>query len=127
MIHGMGNNDGGDDISPVWWLVGITAATATLYHFLKAKESVTQAPYFEVKEPVFSDLNSVAVRFGQIRELWSMGYMSTEDAVAQLGDLKTALSGLQSAGKVSAANAQDLTARMDRLIKDITEYQGMVA
>lgn len=129
MIHPMGNGNGGDGIDNtdvLWWLFGGTAAAVTLYHLFGPKVQ-TVAPYFEAKEPSFSDVNAVAVRFGQIRELWSMGYIASEEAIAQSKILASALLDLQSAGKASSGTVEDLTVRIDRFIKDVGDYQAQAA
>lgn len=128
MIDRMGDNgNGGPDGSDVlWWVLGGTAATVALYHFLRPATQ-TVAPYFEVKEPTFSDLNSVAVRFGQIRELWSMGYINSEEAIVQAKKLAEALLDLQKAGKASGGTVEGLTSRIDQFVKDVSEYQASAA
>ena len=83
--------------------------------------------YLEVKEPVFSDVNSVAVRFGQIRELWSMGYINSGEAIAQAESLAEALLRLQKEGKAFGVTVENLTTRIERFVKDVSEYQASAA
>lgn len=118
--------DDGSDV--LLWVLGGTAATVALYQLLKSSAPPERVSSFlEVKEQVFPDMNAVAVRFGQIRELWSMGYLSSSDTVLQLEKLTAAILDLQKSGKASAASAQELANRIDRLIKDILEYQASAA
>jgi hypothetical protein len=129
MIHRMANgngdtSDGSTDV--VWWVLGGTTAAMTLYYLLKPTMQ-TVAPYLEIKEESFPDVNAVAVRFGQIRELWSMGYINSEEAIVQTRKLAEALLELQNAGKAFGGTIQDLTVRMDQFIKDVSEYQAQAA
>ena len=102
MIHRMAENNGNGSNGSgiVWWVLGGTTALMTLYYLLKPTIH-TVAPYLEVKEESFPDVNAVAVRFGQIRELWSMGYINSEEAIVQARNLAEALLELQKAGKAS--------------------------
>lgn len=127
MIHRMGNGDNGSNGSDVlWWVLGGTAAAITLYHLTKPS-SERVSSYLEVKEPSFPDVNSVAVRFGQIRELWSMGYINSGEAIAQAKDLAEALLKLQREGKAFGVTVENLTTRIERFVKDVSEYQASAA
>ena len=124
MIHRMGNDGNGPNGSDaLWWVVGGTVAAVTLYRLLYPRVEPVM-PYLEVKEQSFPDVNSVAVRFGQIRELWSMGYIDSNDAIAQAGKLAGALLELQKAGKAFGVTVENLTTRIDRFVKDVSEYQA---
>ena len=124
MIHRMGNDgDGPNGSDALWWVVGGTVAAVTLYRLLYPRVEPVM-PYLEVKEQSFPDVNSVAVRFGQIRELWSMGYIDSNDAIAQAGKLAGALLELQKAGKAFGVTVENLTTRIDRFVKDVSEYQA---
>jgi hypothetical protein len=130
MIHRMGNGDGdGAGLDPtILALVGVGAAAFILYRaYAKSHEGERANPFLEVKEPSFPDVNSVAVRFGQIRELWSMGYIDSADAIAQADQLATALLKLQMDGKAAGVTVENLTARIDRFVKDVSEYQAQAA
>lgn len=125
MIHRMGNDNGGPNgVDALWWVLGGTAATVALYHLFGKSSPVDLNPFVQAEEPTFSDLNSVATRFGQIRDLWSMGYINSAEAATQLETLVVAILKLQSEGKASAASTQELVGRIEQLIKDITEYQA---
>ena len=128
MIHRVGNNGNGgaDGSEAFWWVLGGTVATITLYNVFKGRLSGEQAQYISTKES-FPDTNSVAVRFGQLRDLWSMGYISSGEAISELETLTAALLELQKAGKASAASAQELASRIERMIRDILEYQPSAA
>jgi len=120
----MGNDgDGPNGSDALWWVVGGTVAAVTLYRLLYPRVEPVM-PYLEVKEQSFPDVNSVAVRFGQIRELWSMGYIDSNDAIAQAGKLAGALLELQKAGKAFGVTVENLTTRIDRFVKDVSEYQA---
>jgi len=124
MIHRMGNDGNGPNGSDaLWWVVGGTVAAVTLYRLLYPRVEPVM-PYLEVKEQSFPDVNSVAVRFGQIRELWSMGYIDSNDAIAQAEKLAAALLELQKAGKAFGVTVENLTTRIDRFVKDVSEYQA---
>jgi hypothetical protein len=124
MIHRMGNDgDGPNGSDALWWVVGGTVAAVTLYRLLYPRVEPVM-PYLEVKEQSFPDVNSVAVRFGQIRELWSMGYIDSNDAIAQAEKLAGALLELQKAGKAFGVTVENLTTRIDRFVKDVSEYQA---
>lgn len=129
MIHRMGNDNGDGPGLDTWMVIaGIGAAAFILYRsYAKNLEGERANPFLEVKEPSFPDVNSVAVRFGQIRELWSMGYISSEDAIAQADQLATALLKLQKEGKAAGVTVENLTARIDRFVKDVGEYQAQAA
>lgn len=125
MIHRMGNDNGGANGSlALWWVLGGTVATVTLYQFLGKPSPADLNPFVQAEEPTFSDLNSVATRFGQIRDLWSMGYINSAEAATQLEGLVSSILKLQGEGKASAASTQELVNRIEQLIKDITEYQS---
>ena len=120
----MGNDGNGPNGSDaLWWVVGGTVAAVTLYRLLYPRVEPVM-PYLEVKEQSFPDVNSVAVRFGQIRELWSMGYIDSNDAIAQAEKLAAALLELQKAGKAFGVTVENLTTRIDRFVKDVSEYQA---
>jgi hypothetical protein len=120
----MGNDgDGPNGSDALWWVVGGTVAAVTLYRLLYPRVEPVM-PYLEVKEQSFPDVNSVAVRFGQIRELWSMGYIDSNDAIAQAEKLAAALLELQKAGKAFGVTVENLTTRIDRFVKDVSEYQA---
>ena len=124
MIHRMGNDGNGPNGSDaLWWVVGGTVAAVTLYRLLYPRVEPVM-PYLEVKEQSFPDVNSVAVRFGQIRELWSMGYIDSNDAIAQAEKLAAALLELQKDGKAFGVTVENLTTRIDRFVKDVSEYQA---
>jgi len=124
MIHRMGNDgDGPNGSDALWWVVGGTVAAVTLYRLLYPRAEPVM-PYLEVKEQSFPDVNSVAVRFGQIRELWSMGYIDSNDAIAQAEKLAAALLDLQKEGKAFGVTVENLTTRIDRFVKDVSEYQA---
>jgi len=124
MIHRMGNDNGGPSVDPLWLLAGGTVAAVVLYNLLGKPSPASVNPFYQEEEPVFSDLNSVATRFGRIRDLWSMGYINSAEAATQLETLVSAILKLQSQGKASAASTQELVSRIEQLIKDITEYQA---
>jgi len=120
----MGNDGNGPNGSDaLWWVVGGTVAAVTLYRLLYPRVEPVM-PYLEVKEQSFPDVNSVAVRFGQIRELWSMGYIDSNDAIAQAEKLAAALLELQKDGKAFGVTVENLTTRIDRFVKDVSEYQA---
>lgn len=128
MIHRMGN-DNGETLGipdPLAWVLGGTAATILLYNLLKPGPGVTQAAAVAPKEAPtsFADMNAVAARFGQVRELWTMGYIDPTETVDQLTGLASAIAELQKAGKASPASAQELITRIDRLINEVTAYQA---
>ena len=128
MIHRMGNNDDGpSDNTLLFIMLGVGATVAAYHLFWKKPESERANPFLEVKEPSFPDVNSVAVRFGQIRELWSMGYIDSADAIAQADQLATALLDLQKAGKAAGVTVENLTGRIDQFVKDVSEYQAQAA
>lgn len=128
MIYRMGNDNGGLDGSDVlWWVLGGTVATVTLYQLLRGSSPVNLNPYVQAEEPTFSDMNSVATRFGQLRDLWGMGYINSAEAATQLEGLVSAMLKLQNEGKASIASTQELVNRIERLIKDIVEYQASAA
>lgn len=125
MIERMGNDNGGANGSEaLWWVLGGTTAVVTLYQLLGKPSSASINPFYQEEEPVFSDLNSVATRFGRIRDLWSMGYINSAEAATQLESLVSAMLKLQNEGKASPASTQELVNRIEQLIKDITEYQA---
>lgn len=127
MIHRMGNDDNGPTGSDIlWWVMGGTAATVALYHLTKPSPERVSS-YLEVKEPSFPDVNSVAVRFGQIRELWSMGYINSQEAIVQAEGLANALLKLQKEGKAFGVTVENLTSRIEHFVKDVSEYQASAA
>jgi hypothetical protein len=131
MIGRMGNGNG-DTLGipdPVVWVIGGTAAAIALYYLTKSSPGVTQAASVAPKEApaAFADMNAVAVRVGQVRDLWTMGYLNPQEAIDQLTGLATAIAELQKAGKATPASAQDLVTRIDGLLKDVTDYQKLQA
>lgn len=126
MIHRMGNDNGANGSDALWWAVGGTVAAITLYHLLRPNAQSVM-PYLEVKDQSFPDVNSVAVRFGQIRDLWSMGYIDSNEAIVQAEKLATALLELQKVGKAFGVTVENLTTRIERFVKDVSEYQASAA
>lgn len=129
MIPVMGNGNGGMDFympaDPLWWVIGGTIATVVLYNVLKKPAPESATPVGVLETPEFKDMNAVAVRFGQIRDLWSMGYIGPEEAVGELKNLASAILDLQKSGKTSPGSAQDMASRMEKMIKDIIDYHQM--
>lgn len=124
MIHRMGNGDAdGVDIDPLWWVLGGTITTVVIYNMLQ-KRTLEQTNVAYTTESPLQNMNAVAVRFGQVRDLWLMGYISTDEVIKQLSGLVDAISDLQRVGKASPVSAQDLTSRIDAMLKDAAEYQA---
>jgi len=86
-----------------WFLVGIAGGLG-IYWVIKAlsKQSAASRPGVTQAAPVapltppsrFADLDSVDARFGQIRELYRMGYMNAESALGELATLEIAAQNL---------------------------------
>jgi len=129
MIPVMGNGNGNMDFympaDPLWWVIGGTVATIVLYNVLKKSPPESSAPVGVLETPTFQDMNAVAVRFGQIRDLWSMGYMGPEETIGELKNLTSAILDLQKIGKASPGSAQDMASRIEQLIKDVINYHQM--
>jgi len=128
----MGNGNGNGSVAgtdPLWWVVGGTIATIVGYNLFKTKHPADQIAPVAPKEPPpsFSSLNDVATRFGQVRELWTMGYLNPEETVTQLTSLMETIAVLQRSGQASAASAQELSGRISSLIEDVLEYQQLQA
>lgn len=124
MIHRMGNGDGdGVELDPLWWVLGGTITTVVIYNMLQ-KRTLEQTNVAYTTDNPLQNMNAVAVRFGQVRDLWLMGYISTDEVIKQLSGLVDAISDLQRVGKASPVSAQDLTSRIDAMLKDAAEYQA---
>lgn len=122
-----GNGNGNGDITlanPLVWLVGATAASIALYQLFGKRPADQVAPVAPKEAPTaYADINAVATRFGQVRELWTMGYLSPDETLNQLTGLLTAMDDLIKSGKASPAGAQDLTGRVQKLMSDVEEYK----
>lgn len=127
----MGNGNGYSDgnVDPLWWVIAGTIATIVGYNLFRREHPADQvAPVAPKENPqAFTTLNDVANRFGQVRELWVMGYINPDETVIQLTDLLEAIAALQQRGQASPASAQELAGRVSSLIEDVTEYQQLQA
>lgn len=133
MISRMRGNDNGDLAvllnDPLVWVIGGTATAVLLYQIFKSGRPADQiAPVAPKEAPTaFVDLNAVATRFGQVRELWTMGYLSPEETLDQLTGLLDATGNLVQARKASAADALEITTRIEQLMRDVAEFQQLQA
>ena len=104
-----------------WWVLGGTGAIIGLYQLLKAPFRATETMPVPPKEPPasFPDMNAVATRFSQVKELYRMGYLSADETASQLGRLMDAADALRDAGKISPGAAADLTSRIGSFFDNI--------
>ena len=100
------------------WVLGGTAAVVALYQLFRSRPGSTETmPVPPVQPPSdFQSLNAVATRFGQVRELYRMGYISPVDAVAQLDGLIAAIDALQAGGQADSATVVQLTSSINAFI-----------
>lgn len=99
-------------------VLGGTAAVVALYQLFKpnfGESGVMPVPPVEAPSS-FADLNAVATRFSQVRELYRMGYISEVDAFAQLDGLLTAINSLQASGQADSATVVQLTSSINAFI-----------
>lgn len=100
------------------WVLGGTAAIVALYQLLRSRAGTTETmPVPPVRPPSdFESLNAVATRFGQVRELYRMGYISAVDTVQQLDGLLTAIDALRGRGQADSATVVQLTSSINAFI-----------
>lgn len=93
--HRLGENKS-DGLGALPWVLLGVAGGLGLYWLLKPKAKaipgVTQAaPVAPLTPPSrFADLDSVDARFGQVRELYRMGYMNAASVLGELATLEAA-------------------------------------
>jgi len=121
----LGANEDALTSSIPWFLIGIAGGLG-LYWLLKPKAKtsvpgVTQAaPVAPLTSPErFVDLDSVDARFGQVRELYRMGYLNAEAALAELATLVAAA---RSMSEQDAEKAGSILARIDVYAKEVGAY-----
>lgn len=103
------------------WVLGGTGAVIALYQLFKpnfGESGIMPVPAVESPSS-FQDLNAVATRFGQVRELYRMGYLSAIDTFAQLDGLLTAINSLQVDGQADSATVVQLTSSINAFIDDL--------
>ncbi len=118
------NND-----SLLWITGGAIGLGVGLYFLLKSKDEaaaatrpgVTQpAPVAPIEPPSsYPTLDSVAVRFSEVKELWRMGYMDARPTMDELTDLGMAARSFQ-ASQPAAAN--ELIENMRKLYGDVQQW-----
>jgi hypothetical protein len=117
-----------------WFLLGIAGGLG-VYWVIKAlsKPSAASRPGVTQAAPVapltppsrFADLDSVDARFGQVRELYRMGYMNAQSALGELATLEIAA---QSLSEQDAEKAGDILARIESYkgeIQQVASYESV--
>ncbi len=125
---GQGRSSDGD--ATLWVLAGTGALIGIWHLFLKPKvERPTEvAPVAPREAPVeFATLAEVTNRFGQVRELFKMGYIDPPETYRQLEGLLAAIDSLKAAEKADPATAQELVSRIGAFIEQVREYENTVA
>jgi len=100
------------------WVLSGTAAVVGLYQLFKPRfgdSGVMPVPSVDAPSS-FMDLNSVATRFSQVRELYRMGYISAADAIQQLDGLIAAIDTLRADGQADSATVVQLTSSINAFI-----------
>jgi len=127
--HRMGDNKTDGLGSLPWILLGVAGGLG-LYWLLKPKAKsipgVTQAaPVAPLTPPSrFADLDSVDARFGQVRELYRMGYMNQASALGELATLEAAA---QNMASQDGEKAGLILARIDAYKNEINQNNSVVA
>ncbi len=114
------------DDTLLWLTGGAIGLGVGLYFLLKSKDEapaptrpgVTQtAPVAPIEPPSsFPTLDSVALRFLEVKELWRMGMLEPEPVREELNTLQAAASALRGTNVTAA----------DELLADIDELRGIV-
>ena len=117
------------DDTLLWITGGAIGLGVGLYFLLKTKDEaadptrpgVTQTAPVPPLEPPSSylTLNSVAVRFAEVKELWRMGYMDARPTMDELTDLATAARNFQFS---QPAVAEELIENMRKLYGDVRQW-----
>lgn len=112
-----------------WVLLGVAGGIG-LYWLLKPKAKTVPgkteaAPVAPLLPPSrYADLDSVDARFGQVRELYRMGYLNPEHTLGELATLEAAARNLESQ---DAEKAGAILARIETYRNEISQYAGSSA
>lgn len=121
---------GNDDVLP-WLLVGGGAGIG-LYLLLKSKArpgpGVTRAaPVAPIRPPpAFANAESVSRRFGEVRELYTMGYLTPEETESQVAALAAALGELVRTGRASASEVDPIADEMAVFLERVEETRELL-
>ncbi len=113
------------DDTLLWITGGVLGLGVGLYFLLKSKDEngpgVTQtAPIAPLEPPSsFPTLDSVSVRFAEVKELWRMGYMEARPTMDELTDLAMAARKFQASQPVTA---NELIENMRNLYADVQQW-----
>jgi hypothetical protein len=112
--------------------LGIGAAAALFWLLFRRPASgpgVTTTKPVAALEPPQSlpTLGAVSTRFSDVVELYRMGYLTPDQAIAQVQDLESAVGRLRGAGGGEALSASELLGRMDSFIDDVKRYRSSLS
>jgi hypothetical protein len=116
-----------DNEESLLWVFGTAGAATALYFALRPAKAppgeTVIAPVAPVSPPVeYTDLTAVDARFGQVKELYRMGYLTPSQAVDQLTGLTSAASVLQQEGKAGRDETLALLAQIEEFARGVERF-----
>ena len=111
----------------LWITGGLVGASVGLYFLLKENAEVAKghpadqiAPIAPLEPPsAFASLNAIQVRYDEVKELWTMGYIEAEPAKAELIAMRDAAVNFQG---VDHQAAQILIGKLEKLYRDVEQW-----
>jgi hypothetical protein len=120
-----------DDGETLGWVMLAGGAGLGLIFFLtqkKASRPTETMPVAPLQLPGgFASLGAVSTRFDEVRELYTMGYLSPEDARVQVGQLAEAAAALVESGRGDRGSADLLVRRISQFLDTVLQYEKLVA
>jgi hypothetical protein len=109
------------------WVFGTAGAATALYFALRPAKALpgetVAAPLAPVSPPsAYADLAAVDARFGQVRELYRMGYLTPFQAIDQLTSLTSAAAALETAGKAGESETMALLAQIEEFARGVERF-----
>lgn len=119
-----------EDAETLGWVMLAGGAGLGLIFFLTQKKAGRPTETMPVAplQPTgaFQSLGAVNTRFDEVRELYTMGYLSPEDARAQVGQLAEAAAALVESGRGDRGSADLLVRRISAFLDTVLKYEALV-
>jgi len=121
-----------DEDSALGWVMlagGVGLGLIFLFGPRKGKPGVTVTKDVPRLEPPaqLPDLGAVAARFDEVRELYTMGYLTPAEARRQAGQLAETVARLVEAGRGDPGPAQELAQRIGRFLDQVRSFEAEMA
>ena len=125
------NGKKSDDSETLGWVMLAGGAGLGLIFFLTQKRSARPTETMPVAplQPAgaFASLGAISTRFDEVRELYTMGYLSPEDARVQAGQLAEAVAALVESGRGDRGSAALLVRRISQFLDTVVQYETLVS